>query len=130
MLERLWALCQRVCMELEFIEGEILKECEIMKDTLDDLARTLPIRRLDDEKYPSMKYLFLKLLFVEMESFLLPVFICFMVEYILPESEKKTHTKKQDTELRPEEKPHSFRLKWLKRYGKSYFICGKVECVE
>ena len=43
MFERLWALCQRVSMELEFIEGEILKECEIMKDTLDDLARTLPI---------------------------------------------------------------------------------------
>ena len=87
MLKCMGTLHEWMSTKLEFIEGEILKEGEIMENTFYHSIRTFAIRRLDHEKYPSMEYLFFELLFVEVESFFLPVFLCFMIEDIFPERE-------------------------------------------
>ncbi len=55
-------------MEFEFIEGEIFEEGEVVKNTFDYSFCFFLITRFDDEKYPSVKNLFLKLFFIEVES--------------------------------------------------------------
>ena len=77
-----------------------------------------------------MKNLFLKFFFIEMESFLFPVFLGLVIEDIFPESEEESKTKKEDVELGSDEKSSPLRLEWLKCYEEPNLISREIESIE